>query len=740
MYRPTNELPATVVDAIAQVTAVELPRLTQVIPAAPAAELGRLSLAPDALGAKPGRLGLASPASALTRAIPATPGAGSGRRGLAPAAIAGRHTSGVRAGLAGLPPLVAERLLGALELTVAALDLPVPLLVAALPEASGEARAVSIAHASHDSEMSVELSKLDAFVPRAADMVAGVAAELAGHPSIAPLLVGDGTDEAAIAASHGAKYLALAVVTAAIVLRPLWPNVTVPALVGTALGAAAPLLRAAPMPADYADAVLAERRASYLMPRHSSGRAVVTDHVFTLAEGPLESTVDFTENGLVAAIPGGIAIRAGRQSDSVSFALHMVETPPEPDLSLWDEIVEVSWHAPNGAAVVSGSPGGSNTTPPWPGDYRALVSARGRDEDHEYQEYHDVVVWRSPAADPVVHKRSDRLGHMLRGEPEPPEVVVPDAVYHWVERISLSDAATVTFVRDKSSPEVLRAFGADPSAPASLREFSERDYQNIDPWVCVLDVPGGVIAIEFNGWQGSDGPVLRALSSPHTRAASMFWNVNALRRFSLARNGEVLASFELGLDSTTSPEALELLSDVDLDGHHRTAIGLLAASRFTGLSLSAEDLARVEAAAVGYPILPLLPELHVEQRLPDGSRCWAGHGPLDADTDDLAALSDSRLRDLAWWAASFAVARSEMSEHPEVTASLAARALTPEAELLGRHSQLYGQGQHHWLWMSLHRATNPDPLAAAIGALDAARYAVAGSAAELLKQARARMT
>ncbi len=37
--------------------------------------------------------------------------------------------------------------------------------------------------------------------------------------------------------------------------------------------------------------------------------------------------------------------------------------------------------------------------------------------------------------------------------------------------------------------------------------------------------------------------------------------------------------------------------------------------------------------------------------------------------------------------------------------------------------------------MSLHHATNPDPLAAAIGSLDAARYAVAGQASELLSQA-----
>jgi len=471
------------------------------------------------------------------------------------------------------------------------------------------------------------------------------------------------------------------------------------------------------------------------MPRHGSGQAVVTDHVLTLAEQPVESTVDFSTNGLVAAIPGGLAVRAGLESGSVSFTMRVVETPPEPELSLWQEIVEISWHAPAGGAVVSGDSGQRNLAPPWPGDYRALVSARGRDEDREYYEF---VVWPSPAAEPVVHKHSDRLGHLLRGEPEPQPA--PDAVYHWVESSMLREAATVTFVPGRSSAEVLRAFGADPATPLPLLEFQDRDYQNIDPWVCVLDGPDGVIAVEFNGWQGSNEPVLRGLSAPTGRAASMFWNVNGTRRLGVARDGVVLASFDLRPEATDSPEVLALLADVDLDDpYHDSAKGLLAATRFTGISLTPEDLRHIETADVGYAILPLLPELRTEQLLADGTRRWPGHGPLGADTDLLAALPAARLRELAWWAAAFAVDHSEISDHPEVIASLAGRALTPEAELLARRSGLYG-GRHHWLWMALHNATNPDPLGAAIGTLDAARYAVAGHATELLAQARATLS
>jgi hypothetical protein len=403
---------------------------------------------------------------------------------------------------------------------------------------------------------------------------------------------------------------------------------------------------------------------------------------------------------------------------------------------VWDEIVDVSWHAPSGGAAFAGSDTTAQITPPWPGDYRVRVCARGRDEAREQFGF---VVWRADAADPVVHKRSDKLGFALRGEPVPPRATTPEEVYHWVETSWLSMAATVTFVAGKSGSAVLRGFGADESAPTPIEEFYDRGDDNLDPWVCVLDVPGGAVAVEFNGWQGTGLPVLRALSAPGNLVASMNWNVNAVRRFSLARDGEVLTRFELDLDDIESPEERELLADLDVQGRHRNAVGLLAATRFTGISLSAEDLKRSQAVDIGYPILPLLPDLRAEERLADGSRRWPGHGPLGTDTDRLAAVPDGELRDLAWWIADFAAAHSELAEHPAVTATLAARALTAEAEELARRSQLYEHRMHRWLWMTLHAATNPDPLGAAIWSLDAGRYAVAGHAADLLEQVRGRL-
>ena len=96
--------------------------------------------------------------------------------------------------------------------------------------------------------------------------------------------------------------------------------------------------------------------------------------------------------------------------------------------------------------------------------------------------------------------------------------------------------------------------------------------------------------------------------------------------------------------------AAALVAGMDLEDHRGTSQkGLVAVERFTGLRLRDQDLAAIETADLAYPILPLLPDLLPEERLPDGSRRYAGYGPLGADTDLLTGLSEQEQRDLAWW-------------------------------------------------------------------------------------------
>jgi hypothetical protein len=297
-------------------------------------------------------------------------------------------------------------------------------------------------------------------------------------------------DEATIAATHGAHHLAIALVATTIAAREAG-NPGVAGIVGTALGVAANLLRSKPMPAGYETALRDKERAEYRLPQSGSTSVEVRDHVFALTEGGFPAFGDFADNGLAEVADGGVVVRTGMQNGPVRVGIRVLAEPPATAETLgWEEVVDLSWRAEHGSAGV----GGRVTTPPWPGDYRVRVHAYGRD-DPETESY-DLWIWAAPPEPPRVHARADRLGHRLRGEPEPPVVDRPEAQYRWIGRSRLTVAATVTVVTGLPAEEVLRAFGADPARPESLEEARET---YADPWVEVLDLDGVVVAIEEKG-------------------------------------------------------------------------------------------------------------------------------------------------------------------------------------------------------------------------------------------------
>ncbi|WP_194818627.1 DUF6461 domain-containing protein [Nocardia sp. XZ_19_385] len=682
--------------------------------------------------------------SAATR-IPLSPAAALGRTGL-PGAEDDFHASGsgLHSELDRFGPQLPERLLGALELWVGELTVPpVASLSALLPQRPDAMVMYGTVSGTGDTRRAID--KLEAFRPGALALVAAFAARLSEKPAVVALLRESpaALDETGVAAAHGRAYLAMCVAAAAIVLRSLGEGDDPAAVIGAALVAAGPLLRAAPMPPEYADAQLARIRADYLYPLRSAGSVVARDHRFALTEAEFPETVDFSENGLVAVVPGGIAVRTGSADAAVHIVVHVLENPPaEVDTVAWDEVVEVGWTANRGLASVLGAPEPTTwhrhaslteQTPPWPGNYRVRVHATNRD-DAGTRETYQLIVWKSPSTDTVVHKHTDRLGHRLRGEPEPPRVVKPEDAYRWIRNSALADAATITVVAGADASAVLEAFGANPAHPEPMDVFADRAN---DPWVAVVGVPGAVIAVEYNGYQGSLGPELRALSRG-TRAASLYWNVNGHTRLSFATDGRVLAAVELGT-AQTDPVLEPLLRDLDFaDYRDHIAKGLVAVERFTGCGFTEADLARMETARIGFAVIPLLGELYPVPRQSDGSRARFGHGPLGPDTDILDDISAEQQREIAWWAARRAVEHVHLHDDPEVAASMADRALTPEAELRARKSSIGGR-ENYWAWATLHRATNPDPLAAAIGALEAATYAYGAAAADFVDSARARL-
>jgi hypothetical protein len=410
------EVPHAVLAELAGPVAAGLPFIAARIPGAPAAELGRLRATADGH-----TLPIRSPATTHRAMVPL-------RSGVRP----GSGDSSVRDALGSLPPLLIERLLGALELAVPQLDLAGP------PELTGFldepfTDTFSIVSVDGQSEAVTGTVMLERIRPGVVPLVAALARRLATHPQLAAhLTVGpDCTDESGVATAHGAAHLALAVATAAAVLHrvdlPPWATQP-PAVLGVAIGTAVLLLRETPMPAGYAAALLARTRAEYLLPRQSSGSAPVSGHRFALLEGAGVPEVDFTGNGLVAVVPGGAVIRTGVEAGYVRILLNILEGPPPEVETGWEEIVEVSWRAAVGGAFVAGPHAGEphlhRATPPWPGDYRLRVHARGRDDTHERgAEYYQLMVWQAPAAETVC-ARTDRA-RSPAGEPEPARLTGP---------------------------------------------------------------------------------------------------------------------------------------------------------------------------------------------------------------------------------------------------------------------------------------------------------------------------
>jgi Family of unknown function (DUF6461) len=125
-----------------------------------------------------------------------------------------------------------------------------------------------------------------------------------------------------------------------------------------------------------------------------------------------------------------------------------------------------------------------------------------------------------------------------------------------------------------------------------------------DPWITLLATGDAVIVVEFNGWRGTDATVLRQ-ASVHGRAASMFWNVNAMTQLSFAEGGQVLASFEPPEGINAGSAVGAALEGLDFhDYRNKEGKGLVAVERFTGRGITEQDLEQIHAADIAFRIMP----------------------------------------------------------------------------------------------------------------------------------------
>ncbi|GAB2858027.1 DUF6461 domain-containing protein [Lentzea nigeriaca] len=475
----------------------------------------------------------------------------------------GHHEHGTPAqrALGRFPGLAAERLLGALELGVARLTLTAPAEVVAGLRPLPDGSSFSIISASGQSALTTPVTLVAAVHPGAIELITDQVRSMTALLDLSGI---DG-DEASVAAKHGAAHLALAVATATAVLRAIGTPIATnpPAIIGIAIGVTALLLPETPKPPAYERALLEKRRAEYTGSSWSTS-VPVFDHEFMFVEEPSHSWADFAATGLVSAVDTGFAVRTGIAEGTVPvWARVTLDVPGEPELAHWDEVAEVSFTAEKGDARLG--PGGM---PPWPGEFRVRVHARGRDGDDD--ERYELLIWPAPHAEPVVHKKTDRVGHLLRGEPAPETRVAPEAGFRWLEKL-LDTAATITVAMGLDVDDVVDEFEEDAIA---------------------VEIDGGVIVVEDNNYRGSLRDVLERLSR-NGKAASHFWNVNRLTRLSFARDGQVVSAREV-LNQTEfgdDPEVLAALDGLDFtDFRHLDAKGITAVVRFTGAVIPEDDV------------------------------------------------------------------------------------------------------------------------------------------------------
>jgi hypothetical protein len=125
--------------------------------------------------------------------------------------------------------------------------------------------------------------------------------------------------------------------------------------------------------------------------------------------------------GLLAVVPGLAAVYCGTHLGPVHVTIQVHQVAPPLDLVDWEDVVEISFTAPNGQTMMEEWGGDvhwelPNLTPAGPGTYRlrlhTLGRDRGREEDspEEPVERHLLAIWPASPAPEVIHKLASQAG------------------------------------------------------------------------------------------------------------------------------------------------------------------------------------------------------------------------------------------------------------------------------------------------------------------------------------------
>jgi hypothetical protein len=172
-----------------------------------------------------------------------------------------------------------------------------------------------------------------------------------------------------------------------------------------------------------------------------------------------------------------------------------------------------------------------------------------------------------------------------------------------LEAFSDLESLTILVVAGASRDQVAQALNVDLTEPTG-GEWAE-EYTS---WGLV-EVPGGVVGIETSGYGDPTLGALRELSASGRAAAVVRSNIDGQIRFGCARDGELLYDndeYIYAEDISDVPAEVRSLfelawddledEDEDDDGPSALAVGLAMAEVVTGIELTAEQVAEVEAA------------------------------------------------------------------------------------------------------------------------------------------------
>jgi hypothetical protein len=186
------------------------------------------------------------------------------------------------------------------------------------------------------------------------------------------------------------------------------------------------------------------------------------------------------------------------------------------------------------------------------------------------------------------------------------------AAYTWLHEdlAWFGEAACVTVATGVTREQFVNAFGVDLASPESRENSAAAPGDEDAPaLVSFTEIGGCLVAVEVNGFTGSESDVLEATSLPG-RSASAFWNVNGVVRFACALDGEVLYDGEFvydgtdGLPAELGPLVASVADDLededppDQDGASYAAVAMALVETWTGIRVKQADIER--ALTLGY--------------------------------------------------------------------------------------------------------------------------------------------